>query len=41
MIRAETRNAAIEKELDEIKTDYKDLSKVESRMSKENVEYKD
>jgi len=41
LTRAETRNAAIEKELDEIKTDYKDLSKVESRMTKENVDYKD
>lgn len=27
--RAETRNGQVEKELDEIKTDYRDLSKVE------------
>ena len=40
-MRAETRNATVEKELDEIKKDYKDLNAVESRLSKENAEYKD
>jgi hypothetical protein len=34
--RAETRGAQVEKELDEMKGDYRDLGKIESRLSKEN-----
>lgn len=41
LIRAEQRNQTVEKELDEIKTDYKDLNQVEKRLSKENVEMKE
>ena len=39
--RAETRGAQVEKELDEMKGDYRDLGKIESRLSKENQEQKD
>jgi F0F1-type ATP synthase membrane subunit b/b' len=41
LIRAEQRNQTVEKELDEIKTDYKDLNSVEKRISKENIEMKE
>jgi F0F1-type ATP synthase membrane subunit b/b' len=41
LIRAEQRNQTVEKELDEIKTDYKDLNSVEKRLSKENIEMKE
>jgi F0F1-type ATP synthase membrane subunit b/b' len=41
LIRSEQRNQTVEKELDEIKTDYKDLNQVEKRISKENIEMKE
>lgn len=41
LARAETRNGQVEKELDEIKTDYRDTQKIEQRLTKENTEMKD
>jgi F0F1-type ATP synthase membrane subunit b/b' len=41
LIRSEQRNQTVEKELDEIKKDYKDLNQVEKRISKENIEMKE
>ena len=41
LIRAEQRNQTVEKELDEMKVDYKDLNQVEKRISKENIEMKE
>ena len=39
--RVENRNAQIEKELETLKTDYRDITKVEQHLSKENTEQKD
>ena len=41
LARAENRNGQVEKELDEIKTDYRDTQKIEQRLTKENTEMKD